>query len=198
MTFDVYVWAAPRDLDVDRAEALIRDWEAAGGDPAGSPFEPTSDVGWFVRELLEDLPGLDIATDAVPRTSRRPIWLETEPEAPARVAAFRIPPDVSAEQLDSIFALAAKYDLVLFNARSRQLRQPLADMAAFASATFWPAGAVQAATAGLVGLAIAVGAWILSIPIISGILIVIGGFLALGSVFTFVQEGRERLRRRRS
>ena len=34
MTFDLYVWASPRDLDVDRAEALIEGWQAAGGDPS--------------------------------------------------------------------------------------------------------------------------------------------------------------------
>ena len=52
---------------------------------------------------------------------------------------------------------------------------------------------VEGIVAGLVGAAIAVGAWVVSIPVISGIAIVIGGFLALMSVLTFVQEGRKRI-----
>ena len=41
MAFDLYVWSEPRDLDADAAEALVRTWQAAGGDPAASPFEPS-------------------------------------------------------------------------------------------------------------------------------------------------------------
>ena len=59
MTSDIYVWSAPRDLDADAAQELIRDWEAAGGDPAASPFEPSTDVGWFHRELMKDHPRIE-------------------------------------------------------------------------------------------------------------------------------------------
>ena len=55
--FDIYVWAAPRDLDADAAAELIATWEAGGGDPAHAPFEPSTDIGWFHRELMKDLPG---------------------------------------------------------------------------------------------------------------------------------------------
>ena len=45
MTFDLYAWKSPRDLDAAGVEALLDEWQAAGGDPATSPFEPSSDVG---------------------------------------------------------------------------------------------------------------------------------------------------------
>jgi hypothetical protein len=48
--FDIYVSAAPRDLDADAAGELVQGWESAGGDPAGSPFEPSTDIGWFRPE----------------------------------------------------------------------------------------------------------------------------------------------------
>ena len=49
--FDLYAWAAPRDLSDEAAAALVEGWQAAGGDPAASPFEPSTDVGWFYQEL---------------------------------------------------------------------------------------------------------------------------------------------------
>jgi uncharacterized RDD family membrane protein YckC len=76
--------------------------------------------------------------------------------------------------------------------------QPLAAMAEEASATFWPGGAIQAGVAGVAGLAIAAVAFWLSIPIVSGIAIVVGLFLAAMSVLTFVAEGRNAARHRRS
>ena len=56
MTFDLYAWKSPRDLDADGIEALLEEWHAAGGDPATSPFEPSTDVGWFYLELTKDEP----------------------------------------------------------------------------------------------------------------------------------------------
>ena len=64
-------------------------------------------------------------------------------------------------------------------------------MAAHASATFWPAGAIQAAAAGGAGGAIAVVAWFLGIPLLSGLLVIVGAFLFLGAVYTFIHEGRK-------
>ena len=110
--------------------------------------------------------------------------------------AVRLGPGPARDDLDAIFGLAAKYDLVLFDARRRAIHHPLGEMAAHASATFWPRGAVQAAVAGSIGAIVALVAWALAIPLLSGILVLIGGFLVVMAVLTFVHEGRERLRRR--
>jgi hypothetical protein len=85
VSFDLYVWKSPRDLDAVEAEALLESWQGTGGDPANSPFEPSTDVGWFYRELMKDLPGLDAASDAVPNRSAAPIWFAATPESPARM-----------------------------------------------------------------------------------------------------------------
>lgn len=95
-----------------------------------------------------------------------PIWLATTEESPARVVAMRLPPVPARDALDAILGLAAKYDLVLFDARGRRVHLPLEAMAAHASATFWPGGAIQAAVAGAVGLGIAVAGWLLAIPLL--------------------------------
>lgn len=191
MTFDLYAWKTPRDLDDERAQALVDGWQEAGGDPAASPFDPSTDVGWFFRELMQDEPQLEASSDGVPTQTKTPIWLSGTDEPPARVVSVRLSPATSREALDTIFSLAAKYDLVLFDARSGRVHLPLDEMAAHASATFWPAGAIQAAVAGGIGGAIAVGAWVLGIPLLSGLVALAGGFMFVMAVFTFVHEGRK-------
>ena len=198
MTFDLYVWKSPRDLDADMAVALLESWQDLGGDPGQSPFEPSTDVGWFYRELMKDAPGLEASSDAVPNASTDPIWLEATPEPPARVVGMRLPPATPRDVLELIFGLATKYDLVLFDARSRRVHLPLEEMSAYASATFWPAGAIQAAVAGGAGGVIAVVAWFLGIPWISGILVLIGGFMFVMAVYTFIHEGRKAAKARRT
>jgi hypothetical protein len=198
VTFDLYAWQTPRDLDDDRAEALLKSWQETGGDPSKSPFEPSTDVGWFYRELMKDVPGLQTSSDAVPNTSTTPIWLSATDEPPARVVGMRLSPATPHDALDTIFSLAMKYDLVLFDARNGRVHLPLDEMAAHASATFWPAGAIQAAVAGGIGAVIAVVAWFLGIPLLSGIVAVIGGFMFVMAVYTFIHEGRKAARKRRT
>ena len=197
MRFDLYAWESPRDLDVAAAASLVDSWEATGGDPAVSPFEPSSNTGWFARELARDTPALELLTDSPPWDAKGPIWLQTEPAPPARVVAIRLTGATTREALEDILGLAAKYDLVLYDARRGVVIEPLAALGDYASATFWPGGAIQAGVAGLGGLVLAAVAFVLSIPIVSGIVVVIGGFMALMSVYTFVHEGRAAMRRRR-
>jgi len=197
VTFDLYAWKSPRELDADRAEALLDSWHEMGGDPSLSPFKPSTDVGWFYRELMKDVPGLEASSDAVPNASRAPIWLSATLEPPARVVGMRLSAATPRDALDSIFGLAEKYDLVLFEVRSRRVHFPLEEMAAHASATFWPAGAIQAAVAGGIGGVIAVVAWVLGIPLVSGLLVLIGGFMFAMAAYTFIHEGRKAVKSRR-
>ena len=70
------------------------------------------------------------------------------------------------------------------------------EMADYADATFWPSGAIQAAVAGGFGLVLAIVGWFLPIPIVGWILIIVGGFMFVMAVFTFVHAGRKALRSR--
>jgi hypothetical protein len=193
VAFDLYAWKYPRDIEADRAEALLEGWRATGSDPSTSPFEPSTDVGWFHRELMKDVPGLVVTSDAVPNPSTAPIWLATTTEQPpARLVVISLSPTAPRDTLEAILGLAAKYDLVLFDARSRRVHLPLAAMAAHASASFWPGGAIQAAVAGGVGGVIAIVAWFLGIPLLSGILVVVGGFMVVMAVYTFAHQARSK------
>ena len=197
MTFDLYAWKSPRDLDADAADAFLSAWNEAGADPATSPFEASTDVGWFYVELTKDAPDLQVTSDAVPNRSSAPIWLATTEQPPARLVKMAIPMTASRDLLEDIYSLAAKYDLIVYDTHARRLHHPLAELADYASATFWPAGAIQAAVAGGAGAVIAAVAWVLGIPVLSGIAIVIGGFLVVMAIYTFVHEGRKALAARR-
>ena len=148
MTFDLYAWKSPRDVDEAGAEALLDAWHAAGADPMWGPFELTTDMGWFYRELSDEFPDLEVLTDAVSSGRKTPVWMSGTDEPPARIVAVRLTPERANDELASIAGLATKYDLVLYDARNRRLHRPLEEMAAYASATFWPRGAIRAAVVG--------------------------------------------------
>jgi pimeloyl-ACP methyl ester carboxylesterase len=196
MSYDLYVWSDRHDLEPEEAMTRVDTWVQAGADPAAGPFEPSTDVAWFFRELTKELPDLEAQSDAVRDTSRTPIWLSTDDPLPARVVAIHLTPDSARDDLDAILGLAAKYDLVLFDPRGRRINRPLETMAEHATATFWPRGAIQAFVAGAVGLGIAVLGWSLGIAVLSWIAILVGGFLVVMAVFTFIHEGRRTLARR--
>ena len=188
------VWAEPKDLDDERARALITEWLEAGGDPASSPFEPSTDIGWFYRELKHDHPQVPAITDATPTTTTKPVWLSggDAGEPPARVVAIRLIDDTVADVVDTVFGLAIKYDLMVFEAARGRVMRPHGEMSEYASATFWPSGAIRSVVAGVIGVLLVVGGWVLGIPIIGWLLILIGGFLAVLSVSTLVVEARQR------
>jgi hypothetical protein len=186
---DLYAWKSPRDIDADGAAALIERWHETDGDAVGRPFEPSTDVGWFYRELTTEVPGLATSSDAEPTANPAPIWRAATPEPAARVVGMSLSPATPSDALGTILGLAAKYDLVVFDTRSGRVHLPLEEMAARASATFWPAGAIQAAVAGGIGAAMAIAAWLLGIPLLSGLLVIAGGFMFVMAVYTFIRHG---------
>jgi hypothetical protein len=68
----------------------------------------------------------------------------------------------------------------------------MAEMSSLASATFWPRGAIRSAVAGGIGLLAAIGAYVIGIPIISGLVIIVGLFMVALTVSVFVAEVRGR------
>lgn len=199
VTADLYVWHAPRDLSSEAADAMLTDWSQGGQDPAAAPFEPSTDVGWFSVELRKERPTMEVASDVEPSVSSRPIWLETTPAEPARFVAIRLSADLEARhaEIELVFSLAAKYDLVVFEPAAARIHLPLEELAAYAEATFWPAGAIRAFVAGAAGTGLAFVAYVLGIPIVSGLLVVVGGFVAVMAVYTFLAAGRQAWRGRR-
>ena len=189
MSPELYVWKAPLPRDANEAEALVRAWRGSaagtGGASEAGPFESSDDVTWFSRELTGDAP---------------PVWNPDRPatrEHPDRVVVVPLEEATLRETLGEVYGLAAKYDLVVYDPQRGAVNRPQAEMAAYASATFWPRGAIRAFLAGAGGGLLAVAAWFLSIPILSGIAIVIGLFLFAMAVYSFMHETRLAIRNRR-
>jgi len=198
--FDLYVWAKPRDLDAEVASHIVGGWEARGGDPAESPFKPSTDIGWFHRELTEDLPWLEVISDAVPSTSRLPIWVSPDDEPPARVIAIRLPRDNPAalrEAVEEVYSLAVKYDTVVYEPERGAFHLPQEEVAARASESFWPRMAIRTVIAIAVGLVVAVVAWQFGIPLLSGAIALFAVFMVGIFVLTLVAESRQAIERRR-
>lgn len=199
MSFDLFVWKEPRGLDEEQAAELVRVWHDQGGDPATGPFEPSDDVTWFFRELIRDEPDLDVTTDATPIHGRLPVWLAgattDEPTPKTHVAVIHLSAPPTRETVESIFGLATKYDLVVFDPQRPRVYEPMSEMAEQASATFWPRGAIRTVVAGLIGAAIAVGAWVIGIPILNILGVLVGGFLVVLCVVTLLAESRKLLAR---
>jgi hypothetical protein len=201
MRYDIYAWAAPRDLTPEDVIARVEAWEAEGGDPAKAPFEASSDTAGFYREVehdLRDVAEFHIVSDSERHTGRGPVWLHTEPDPPAHIAAIRLPrttPEELREVLSIVYGTATKYDLLFLDANQGVIHTPMAEMSSYASATFWPYGAIRAVVVGGLGLLASIGAYVLSIPIISGLVIIIGLFMFVLTVVTLVAEARKRGRR---
>ena len=199
--FDIYVWAAPRDLEADAARALVTRWEASGGDPAQAPFEATTDIGWFHRELMKDFPSLEVKSDVIPSRSRLPMVLSPDDEAPARVIAIRLPREganAREEVLAEVYSLATKYDTIVYEPGRGAIHQPNREMAEHASATFWPSGAIRTVVAIVIGVAVAVIAWQVGLPLLSGGVALFALFMVGIFGFTLVVEARKALGRRRA
>jgi len=182
---ELYVWHAPRDVTAEEAAALVEAWKASGAGPDAAPFEPNDDVRWFSREVNDDAP---------------PVWApDAEPKKgphPDRVVVVPIPQDRARETFELVYSLAVKYDLVVYDPQRATVNLPMAEMSAYASATFWPRGAIRAGVAGLAGAAIAIIAWVVGIPILSGMAVVVGVLLFFLAVWTLVHEAQIRLRAR--
>jgi len=192
--FDLYVWSNPRGLDAATAGAMIDRWLAEGGDPAKSPFEATSDIAWFYRELRHDSPQLELVSDAGENPNTRPVWLQSDEPAQARLVAMRLE-NATAEDAQEILSLAVKYDLVIYNPRQGTVREPQAEMSAYASRTFWPGGAIRTILAAGIALLVIAGAWLIGIPILSGLVIVFAAVMFAIFVWTLIAEVRRASRR---
>lgn len=191
MTYTLYAWKAPRVTDPDEAAALLDRWES--GDAEGQPFEASTDVHWFFVELLNDLPELDAAPDEDHAHPTGKLWWTHETGPTDRLVTMRLHPGIPEDAIEIISALAVKYDLVLFDPQRQIAQLPLEEMAASASATFWPRGAIQAFVAGGLGGFAALVAWFLGVPIVSGIVVIVGAFMVVMAVLTFIHEGRKRV-----
>jgi hypothetical protein len=156
MTIDLFVWKAPMAHDPVLAGILLQDHL-----DGASRFEPSPDLERFTDELTGRFP------DVVLERTEGLVVVHLSEEAPDAL-------------LEAVPTLAWQHDLVLFDPRADMVQA----QRHIPPAPFPRRGLVRAIVAAFVGLAIAVVAYLASIPLLSGVLIVIGGFIVVLALIT--------------
>jgi uncharacterized membrane protein len=187
MSYDLMVWKGPVVATGEEADELLRRSYAEGD----AVFEQSPDVLRFYDELTERYPPLESFPESELVAGTAVTYWSDSPERSDRVVAMSLQWGVPDDVVEFIGDLATKHGLVLFDPAGPDVHRPgVPDE----RTPFGAAGTVQTIVAGLAGLLLAVVAWLLSIPILSGILIVIGLFLGLMAGYTLVRESRGRNR----
>ncbi len=187
MSMDLYLWKEPVTDDPDEAARLLEI-----GDE--SVFEASADVVTFFDEVMERFPPPESFADEALADAAAP-WADT-PEASDRLVWLSIRWSADDAHLDEIVDLARKHDLVLYDPQGPSFHSPEIEQPAVpvhASAGEHLRGVLLTAF----GLVVAVGGWKLSIPVLSWVLVLAGGFVALVSGLLTVAVAYETLRSRR-
>jgi len=130
------------------------------------------------------------------RDDARTPWADP-PEGSARLVWLSIRWSADDEDLETIVELARTYDLVLYDPQGPSLHSPWDEderTPYVPSAGEFVRGALLAA----VGVLVAVVAWSLSIPVLSWIMLFVGGFVTLVAVFSVAAISQQAWRARAS
>jgi hypothetical protein len=195
MSFDLYVWKGPIVRTGEDAGRLLDQAfpEDAGPGETISPFDPSKDVANFYNDLIERYPPLEAFSEAdLANGAVETLW-SVSPERSDRLVAMYLRWGAPDEAIDFIAERARRHALVLYDPQGSDVHLPDDPLTRDEE---WPPfrarDAVRAAVAGILGLVIAAVAWRLGILIISGLAAVIGLFLFVMSIYTFVVEARRR------
>ena len=199
MSFDLYVWKSPRDLDSERCR---RDDPRSGKRPAAirhrapSSRAPTS--AGSTASSCNDAPGLAASSDATPTPGGGPVWLATKDEPPARVVRVPVTSGHVARR-----ARRARRHLPRSTTSSCSTRGP---GACRSRSRTWPPTPARHSGPAARSRPPSPAASVASSPSSRGSSgspcsaassCVVGGFLVVMAVFTFVHEGRKAWQARR-
>ena len=171
----LYAWKFPLVTDPDEATRLVALEDE-------TVFEPSPDVTRFFAELMERLPPPEAFTEEELDARATP-WADS-PEGSDRLVWLSIRWGADDEDLDVIVELAREYDLVLYDPQGPSFHSPgVEDETPYSpTAGEFVRGVLLAAF----GVLVAVVAWRLSIPVLTWILVVVGGFVSLVATFSLV------------
>ena len=140
-----------------------------------SRFEPSPDLARFTDELTARFPDVaDGGSGADGSGWAAPL------ERSDRLVVLHLSEDAPDALLEAVPTLAWQHDLVLFDPRAARVQA----QRHIPPAPFPVRGLVRSVVAALVGLAIAVVAYLASIPLLSGLLVVVGGFVVVLALIT--------------
>lgn len=188
MSGTLIVWKAPVVEDERAAKRLLHDFYETGDESA---FEASSDVERFYDELIALWPPRGYEED---EDDAVPTWASGEPEASSRLVSMDYSWSAPDEMLDDIQRLARKHELVLYDPQGPDVHPPV-DVP---HAPYVPTAkdTLRVAWMGLVALAVAIGAWYASIPILSWIVIGAAALVMLAAVLGIYGDAHAALKSR--
>ena len=189
VSMDLYVWKHPFVTDTDEAQCLITHEDE-------SVFGPSAELEQFYAELMELFPAPEAFT--VEELERNPVPWADSPHGSDRLVWLSIRWSAKDEDLDTIVELARNHDLVLYDPQGPSFHSPADENEGVPYAP--TAGEyVRGVLLAAFGLLLALLAWKASIPVLSWIVIFVGGFVAFVAVSTTVavavQDWRDRASR---
>lgn len=185
MSGTLIVWKAPLVEDEKAAARLLKDYYASGDEAA---FTPSEDVANFYDEIVRLYP-IDRWVE-----DETPTWAEA-PNRSDRVVMLDYSWSAPNGFLDDIQRLAAGHELVLYDPQGPDVHLPNEPP----SEPYVPTAreSLRLARLGLIAVAFAIGAWYLSIPILSWIVISVAGVVALAAVLGLYGDAHVALKQRR-
>jgi hypothetical protein len=181
MSMSLYLWKTPVITDTDEAARLLdREDE--------SVFERSPDLTRFLEELLERYPppGAPTADELADGASP---WAD-EPEGSDRLISLSLRWSARDEDLEEIVALARKYELVVYDPQGPAFYTSAEDD----DVTYRPGFGefLRGVALTAFGVLLAVVAWKLSIPVLTWVLVVVGGFVTVVAVVSLVATAQAR------
>jgi hypothetical protein len=169
MSMDLYVWKRPLVTDPEEAKRLVELEDE-------NVFEPSADLERFYAELLERFPPREALADTEQESDAIP-WADS-PEGSNRLVWLSVRWSARGEDLDEIVDLARAYDLVLYDPQGPDFHSPAREDEGepyVPSLGEYVRGILLAA----VGVLLIVLAWKASIPVLSWVVVFVGGFVTL-------------------
>ena len=185
VSMSLFVWKSPVVTETDDAKRLLALEDE-------SVFEASDDVIRFFEELMERLPPPEAFTDDELEAGATP-WADA-PEASDRLVALSVRWGADDDDLDVIVELAREHDLVLYDPQGPSFHSPGGDEETPYSPT--PGEFVRGVLLAAFGVLVVVVSWKLSIPVLTWILVFLGGFVALVAVLSLAAISRQAWRTR--
>jgi hypothetical protein len=184
MSMSLILWKSPVIDDPDHAKALVDRLLEQGDEQA---LEPSDDVARFCDELTARYPPLEAFSDEELAAGVSP-WADS-PERSDRHVFLSIRWSAPNDVLDAIEELARKYELVLYDPQGPDVGVPSPERHVAVGPTF--GDVARTFVLGSFGVLLAVGAWVVSIPILTWIIVAVGGFVAFVAAFILFEFARE-------
>jgi hypothetical protein len=181
MSMSLYVWSAPVITDADEAARLLNLEDE-------SVFEPSDRLRRFFDELLERYPSPDVPTDRELEDGVTP-WADG-PEGSERLVSLSVRWGARDEDVDEIVALARKHELVIYDPQGPGFHTSAEDEAV----TYRPGTGefLRGLALALFGVLLSAIAWKLSVPVLTWVLVFVGGFVAVVAVVSLLATAHAR------